>query len=310
MNIIMTNEELLTRLPAYVAGTLSPEKKRELEEYLTHRPSLRQYLASLNIHVAPLDQQLAEETAAGAGYGRQSDSTTNATYGSRDPAAAEAVGAIVKLLSIPEEQSPPPAPSILSPTGWKYATVASTIAFIVVCFAAVQFLLAMRQLASELNLMEHQVSALQAQSSQSEQGMQNGSNPIPISPVNLAQSPAQTIAPPEPSPGQHKLDLLPVQLPTNGQAYFLVDDERNMLILTGLEPLSDDRVYQLWFQNQVGDTTFVAPLPLATNGPTLIDIYLPIRIYDYTTIGISSAPLAEITTIGSIIFQASPAAPQ
>ncbi|MEZ4663896.1 MAG: hypothetical protein R2911_40705 [Caldilineaceae bacterium] len=304
---MMTNEELLTRLPAYVSGTLAPEKSRELEEYLAHRPSLRQYLASLNIHVAHYDQQLAEESTAPPPYSRQASTTRDPSHS--DAAAAEAVGAIVKLLQIPEEPSPPPAPSILSPTGWKYATVASTIAFIVVCFAAGQFLLAMRQLASELNLMQRQVSILEAQSGQMGSAAPIGSNPIPISPINLAQGQVQAIAPPEASPGQHKLELSPVADLGNGQAYFLVDAEHNLLVLAGLQPLPDGRVYQLWFQNQSGDTTFVAPLPLAVRGPTLIDIYLPIGIYDYTAIGISSASLTEITQIGDILFQASPTAP-
>lgn len=308
MEITMTNEELLTRLPAYVAGTLPAEKRRELEEYLAHRPSLRQYLASLNIHVAPYDQQLAAESPTAPPFSRQASATHTSSHS--DPTAAEAVGAIVKLLQMPDaEPSPPPAPSILSPTGWKYATVASTIAFIVVCFAAGQFLLAMRQLASELNLMQRQVSILEAQGSQASSAALNSSNPIPISPINLDQGQAQAIAPPDASPGQHKLVMPAMAGSITGQAYFLVDTEHNLLVLAGLEPLSDGRVYQLWFQNQLGDTTFVAPLPLAVRGPTLIDIYLPSRIYDYTAIGISSASLTEITQIGDILFQTSPTAP-
>ena len=306
--INMTNEELLTTLPAYVAGTLSSDKKRELEEYLDHHPSLRQYLAGLNIHVAHYDQQLSEtSTTADYKHGPSEQGATG--YATRTASAEDQAHAkVTKPLQLPDHQASQPK-GALSPTGWKYAAVASMIALIAVSIAASRFLFTMQQLSSQLSAVQHQVSALEQQNGRHTVAAPNGSVTVPISPVSTTDgaTPIRGSAPAA-APNQQELALTPVDSTTNARAYFLVDEESSLLVLSGFSPPTDGLIYQLWLTDQSGDTTFVAPLPLAPEGPTLIDIHLPILIYDYTAIGVSIVSIEEITQIGTTLFRASPTA--
>lgn len=304
---MMTNEELLTTLPAYVAGTISPEKKRALEKHLDEHPNLRHYLASLNIHVASYEQQLSEQSTAA------DDSLYRSKSGNQreraTPASSSAsTSEIVKLLPLAEHQAQPKRP-LLSNSGWKYAAFASMIAFLIVSFAASYFLLTVRQLSNELGTTQRQLSAQELQSGTQTPDGQIASRAVPISRMGSTTEHALPMAAPQESPGQHRLELLPTADPVGGHAYFLVENERSLLVLDGLDVPADGQVYQLWFMESSGDITFVAPLPLAENGATLIDIYLPMPIYDYTTIGISSVGLAEITQVGTPFFQVVPAPP-
>ena len=288
MSAEFTDNQILDLLPAYILGALEAEEMLAIDTYIQQRQAL---LARLR-HAEQLVAHLAHAAPAAP---RPVEARERLMARVRTELVAQNVGAaVVESISpaaIESSQKPVPISAkageeptrFLSSFGplsrWAIATGGALVLLAIITVYALQTQRQLRQLVVQLDGLQAELVELRQINEVIETRLRTNQNQLAL----IANAGARRIVQVPPT----------TEGPENAEGrLYVINEQRGLLELRGLEPLSGEQTYQLWLALSPDDGPVSARLveEVYPDGSTWVDVQIPPNLQEFTIVGVSLEP--------------------
>jgi anti-sigma-K factor RskA len=293
----LTHTEVEELLPAFVLGALEPAEMLAVEQYLATHPALQAQVAQYEATLAELAcaaPPVQPPTRAKAALLKRAQQEVAERQPQRVPFLRPTSAAAPVR---PSARKPVPQPEQAS--NWfgifirTFALAGAVAAIAILTLLTVQLRNNVVQLTNQLNTVQGQLTQIQTENSRLVQ--QN------LSMQQLLQNQQLQVAILS-NPQQH-IALVGTEGESQAAGGFYTHDNTAVLVLRGLQPLSADQTYQLWWITPTSKTALPGELLTVSNRDnTLLTLAIPAQYHNFSGIGISIEPAGGSATPTKVLL--------